>query len=110
MSDYFDSYPNDYDEEGDASPFIDWSGWSDEPLTVDPYIEAEQDILDTLGIEDYDSILLDPTTLEPDELRGNRFSSLQEAITYLFDAGILRFSGVVMQEGEIMPAVKKGSP
>lgn len=110
MSDYFDFPPNDYDEEGDESPFIDWSGWSDEPLIEDPYLKAEEDILDTLGIEDFESIFFDPVDLKPEEMRGNRFESLQEAIMYLFDAGILRFSGVVIQGDEIAPAVRKGSP
>lgn len=101
MSDYFDDDPNNYDEEGDENPFRDLPGWSDEAELEDPYIKATEDIMDNLGIEEFDDIVFDIRDADPESLRGNRFETLEEAIIYLFDAGILRFSGVVLSDHEI---------
>lgn len=101
MSDYFDFPPNEFDEEGDENPFKDLAGWSDEAELRDPYEEMTEDIMDNLGIEEFDDIVFDIGSVDPEDLRGNRFESLEEAIIYLFDAGILRFSGVVLDGDEI---------
>jgi hypothetical protein len=101
MSDYFDFPPNDWDGEEEENPFRDLPGWDDTPELEDPYVKATEDIMDTLGIESFDDIIFDLGDIEPDTLRGNRFESLEDAITYLFDSGLLRFSGVVLDGEEI---------
>lgn len=96
MSDYFEDAPND-DEDYEDSPFADLEGWiGAEAISQDPFEQVEREVLDTFGIEDFDEILFEPSEIDPEALRGNRFESIQDAIMYLFDSGILRFSGVTL--------------
>ena len=76
----------------------------------DPYERIERQVLDSLGIDSFEEILIDSGNRTPEDMRGNRFESIAEAIVYLFDAGILRFSGVVVGAQEVEIEVKKGSP
>lgn len=101
MTDNFDDFPNNWDDEGDYNPYKDTMGWSDEFEVEDPYEQQTQDIMDNLGIESFDDIILDLGDIDPDTLRGNRFENLQDAIVYLFDSGVLRFSGVVLEGDEL---------
>lgn len=110
MSDYDNFNPNDWDDMEDYNPYKDSMGWSDEEEIRDPYEQATEDIMDNLGIDSFDDIVLDIGDADIESLRGNRFETLEEAITYLFDAGILRFSGVVLDGDEIEIEVKPKSP
>lgn len=101
MTDYFDFPPNDWDDEEEENPMRDLPGWSDEEEIEDPYVKATEDIMDNFGIESFEDIILDFGDIDPDTIRGNRFETLQEAITYLFDSGVLRFSGVTVVDDEI---------
>lgn len=100
MSDYFDFPPNDYDEEGDDNPFAGLPGYDDTFSDFDPFERAEREVLDTFGISSFDDIFVtrDEATLEG--LRGNRFDSFEDAIWYLFDSGVLRFSGIVIDDDD----------
>jgi hypothetical protein len=100
MSDFTDGFL-DYEPEGEDNPFWDLEGWDEASVRPDPYERMEREVLDAMGIESFDAILLDATERDLENMRGNRFESLQEAITYLFDAGILQFSGVVIGADEL---------
>lgn len=101
MSDFFDDESSD-DELYEDSPFAGLPGWvGDESFPPDPYEKIEREVLDTFGIEDFDEIIFEPDEIDVENLRGNRFESIQDAIMYLFDAGVLRFSGVVLGADEI---------
>ena len=110
MSEMFDAgelYPLD----DPRNPFFGLDGF--DPKTVippDPYDRIEREVLDSLGIQSFDEILITAPERDIEAARGNRFESIKEAITYLFDAGILRFSGVVIGAEEVEIEVKKGSP
>lgn len=90
-----------YDDEDSDNPYLGWNDWDEEAFDTDPYDELEKQVMDSLGIESFDSILLDPSESDMENMRGNRFASLEEAILYLFDAGILQFSGVVVGGEEL---------
>lgn len=101
MSDYFDDESSD-NEDYEDSPFAGLPGWvGDEHFPPDPYEKIEREVLDAFGIEDFDEILFEPDESSIENMRGNRFESIQDAIWYLFDSGILRFSGVVLGDDEI---------
>lgn len=90
-----------FDDDNSDNPYLGWNDWDEEAFDTDPYDEIERQVMDSLGIESFDSILLDPSERDMENLRGNRFESLQEAIIYLFDAGILQFSGVIVGAEEL---------
>jgi hypothetical protein len=90
-----------HDDDDSSNPYLGWNDWDEEAFEDDPYDKIEREVMDSLGIESFESILLDPTESEIENMRGNRFSSLEEAILYLFDAGILQFSGIVINQEEI---------
>lgn len=56
------------------------------------------EVLDRLGIVDFSDLFVDIKDAEPEELRGNRFTNLVDAIVYLAEAGILQFGDVVLDE------------
>lgn len=109
MSELFDgaeSYPLD----DPRNPFFGLGGWDEQTVVPpDPYDRIEQDVLDSLGIASFDEILITATERDLESARGNRFETIKEAIVYLFDAGILRFSGVVIDDDEIEIDVDKNS-
>lgn len=100
MSDFPDDLYNYEDLEPEDNPFYGLGGF-DEFSETDPYEKLEKDVLDSLGIEEFDEIIFDIKDVDVENLRGNRFESLGEALTYLFDSGILRFSGIVIDDDEI---------
>lgn len=100
MSDNPDGFYSYEDLPPEENPFFGLEGF-DEFSDSDPYEQIERDVLDSLGIEGFDEIILDVSDAQAENLRGNRFESLQEAVTYLFDSGILRFSSVVIDDDEI---------
>lgn len=96
MSDNPDFPQSEYDAMGEDSPFIDWSGWDLISAEEDPHGGIERDVLDALGIASFDEIFVNIADRNFENARGNRFETITEAIVYLFDAGILQFSGVVI--------------
>lgn len=110
MSEVFDGgelYPPD----DPRNPFFGLDGFDEKSvIPPDPYERIEREVLDTLGIQSFDEILITASEREIEAARGNRFETIKEAIIYLFDAGILRFSGVVIGAEEVEIEVKKGSP
>lgn len=92
MSDGFELYPPD----DPRNPFFGLDGFDEFSKPVDPYEKIERDVMDSLGIASFDEILVNADSRSMDNARGNRFQSLTEAIAYLFDAGVLQFSGVVI--------------
>lgn len=98
MSDIPDFPQSDYDDMGSDSPYIDWSGWDEHSPEDDPHEGIEREVLDALGIASFDEIIVLPEERNFDNARGNRFETITEAIVYLFDAGILGFSGVVVDD------------
>lgn len=97
MTDGWGVYPPD----DPRNPFYGLDGFDEFSETKDPHEGIERQVMDALGIQDFDSILVLPDERTTENARGNRFSSLTEAITYLFDAGILQFSGVVIGAEEL---------
>lgn len=83
------------------NPFYGLYDFDEAPPPSDPHEAIEREVLDALGIESFDSILFEPDERTIENARGNRFESIAEAITYLFDAGVLQFSGVVVGDEEI---------
>lgn len=108
MSELFDAGEL-YEPEGEDNPFLGLDGFDKFTSEPDPYNLIEQDVMNAFGVESFDSILLDASERQIENMRGNRFESLQEAIIYLFDAGILQFSGVVVGEDEIEIEIDKDS-
>lgn len=94
---------------GEDNPFLGLDGFDEFSAEPDPYDKLERDVLDTFGIESFDSIFINADEREVANMRGNRFESIREAILYLFDAGILQFSGVVVGADEIEIEIDKDS-
>lgn len=82
-------------------PNIDWS--DDEPFDPDEdngneLSDIDRELANIIGELGYDSIegvLLDFSSIDPSTIQGARFDNLNDAILYLYDAGILSFFGVV---------------
>lgn len=105
----FDDYLENYNPYSD-NPFLDPEG-IDKHTIPDAFEEFEKQVLDSLGIESFENIVYDIDKAEPSDIRGNRFESIKEAVLYLFDAGVLRFSGVVLDDkGEVAIEIKPRSP
>lgn len=85
---------------------IDWG--SDEPIEPDSDDENGEssisvevrNILSELGYDSVDGVILDFSHVDPSAIQGARFDNLNDAILYLYDAGILSFFGVVFIPGE----------
>jgi hypothetical protein len=108
MSDLFDGQFSYEDLPPEENPFYGLDGF-DEFSETDPLEQIEREVLDSLGIESFEDIVFDISDSEVNDLRGNRFEDLREAILYLFDSGILRFSGVVLDGDEVMIEVDSDS-
>ena len=100
-----------YPPDDPRNPFFGLDGFDQHSfIPADPNERIERDVLDALGIASFDEIFVNPTERDIENIRGNRFESITEAVIYLFDAGILRFSGVVIGAEEVEIEVRKGSP
>lgn len=97
MTDGWDVYPPD----DPRNPFFGLDGFDEFTEEPDPHEGIEREVMDALGISDFDEILININERDLEGARGNRFESIQEAILYLFDAGVLRFSGVVIGAEEV---------
>ncbi len=110
MTELFDS-GQDFEPLGQDNPFYglgSWDFFSYNP--PDPYERIEKDVFEALNIDDFDGLLIRDSDVSWDELRGNRFENIREAILYLSDAGILAYGKVVLFEtGEVGIAIG-GSP
>lgn len=72
-----------------------WGGGEDDGEPVDP-LSA---LLDEFGIDSFESIILDFSSLPEDyESRALEFSSFEEALYFLHDIGVLGFSGIYETE------------
>lgn len=89
---------SDFDFWDDYNPSPeDWEGHPD--TGTDPAFflsEEARAILASLGIADAQEIIIDFSSLEhPEDIRGLRFVSLEDAINFLIEIGVLSFSNVV---------------
>lgn len=76
----------------------------DEP--IDP-LDA---LLAEMGIDDYNSIILDFSNLPEDyEARALEFSSFEEALLFLHDIGVLDFAGIYETEDGYGVAIRDTS-
>lgn len=99
-----------YPPDDPRNPFYGLDGFDEKSfIPADPHERVEKDVLDALGIASFDEILITATERDIESMRGNRFESITEAVIYLFDAGILRFSGVVIDADEVEIDVDKNS-
>jgi len=100
MTEMFDAgeiYPPD----DPRNPFFGLDGFDQRSvIPPDPHAGIEREVLDALGIASFDEILVKGVERNMENARGNRFSSIIEAVTYLYDAGVLQFSGVVYDSEE----------
>ena len=102
MSDSFDFFENDdhYISDKD-SPFYGLPT-GDVPVQQDPSDAIVEEVLDRLGVEDFTGITVDFGNVNVENLRGNRFANLTDAIVYLAEAGIFSFGDVTLDDdGEI---------
>lgn len=101
MTELFDAgelYPLD----DPRNPFFGLGGFDEKTvIPPDPMERIEREVLDALGIQSFDEILITGSERTLENARGNRFENIKEALVYLFDAGILQFSGVVIGAEEI---------
>lgn len=87
------------DDNYDSSLF-----WNEED---DEYTEEGGDLttltralLDELGFQDIGDIIVDFEGADLSALRGDRFSSAEETLVFLYDIGIIDFSDIVYIEEE----------
>lgn len=66
-----------------------------EPSEFPDEDESVREILLGLGITSYDMILVDFENVDLSNLRGQRFDTFGEAVTYLADIGVITFSDIV---------------
>jgi hypothetical protein len=80
-------------------PPEDWEFFDDDPeddSNLGVPSDHLREIMETYGIVDFNEIVVDLTAVpNPQDIRGIRFSTLEEAVTFLFDIGVLSFSQVV---------------
>lgn len=75
--------------------------WEQDPYKddrdLDRYEETGtfQDWLDANGIDDYYELVIDLEKADASNIRGQVFYSVEEALQWLFDLGLLSFSRVV---------------
>ena len=93
--DFFDDESwGDYDDESLAPPPESTDFVDDDAVTT-------RDILDALGIDRFEEIVINFDKIEdPSEVRGNRFATIEEAVFFLYDIGVIAFSQVVFFEDE----------
>lgn len=77
-----------------------WDEWDEEgggdfPPSSDASSALLRELMETYGYSDVGDILIDFEKADPSQLRGNRFSSLLEAVLWMHDIGVLGFSHVV---------------
>jgi hypothetical protein len=89
------------DDDFQGIPEEDWGDW-DGDLSPPPFEEPDvndlflQEVLDSLGIESVAEIVIDFSDVENvSNLRGDRFTSPEEAFIFLYNIGVLGFSDVV---------------
>lgn len=86
----------------------DWDGEPEDNQGEDAFLRG---ILDELGIDSIDKILIDIEDADLSALRGVVFDDLQSAILYLYDLGVLDFSGIVeIDDGEYGVIIPDDSP
>lgn len=110
MSDFSD-FTNDNDGivTDESSPFYGLP-IGDTRTTPDDRIGDYDDLLDRFGVNDLGDIIIRRTDATPENLRGNRFSNITDALLYLYEAGIVQFSNVaVSDDGEIQPEIDDDS-
>lgn len=84
---------DDYDPNGE-----DWEGIPDTGASDPAFFLSEEAraLLASLGIGDAQEVIIDFSSLEhPEDMRGLRFVSLEDAINFLVEIGVLVFSNVV---------------
>lgn len=89
------------------NPFFGLFGLDENTSTPpDPYEALEEEVFHALDIDDFGGLLVSEFTVDVNELRGNRFENIREAILYLSDSGLLAFGKVVLYaNGEIGIAI-----
>lgn len=85
------------DEEDDRDFNEDWEDRDKGKNHVSAFL---REMLDGLGIESVEDIIIDFSDVPPSQLRGGRFGSLEAAIWKLYDMGVLSFSKIVYYVGE----------
>lgn len=104
MTDDFD-FLNDYwggDEEEDNP---DQGDWISEPSSAEKAFLDE--IFAVYGISSYEEVVINfDVTLDPRQLRGDRFATFAEAVIWLHDIGVLGFSNIVYYEEEELYGAK----
>lgn len=102
MSDYSDFYnDNDGIVTDEDSPFFGLP-IGNTRTTPDDRIGDYQDLLDRFGVNDLGDIIVNREDAPVENLRGNRFSNIADALLYLYEAGIVQFSNVTVDdEGEV---------
>lgn len=85
---------DDYDpEEEDFEPIPD-NGINDPAFFLS---EEARALLAELGISDAKEVIIDFSNVEnPEDIRGIRFTSFEDAINFLINIGVLQFSDVVL--------------
>lgn len=103
------------DDDRDFLSEDDWGDYDDESLApppensdfVDDGAITTRDILDALGIDRFEEIIVSLDEVEnPSEIRGNRFATIEEAIFFLYDIGVVSFSQVVYFDDEDLYGVQ----
>ena len=65
-----------------------------------------RDIQQQYGIVDFQDIIVDLADIEdPENIRGVRFGTLEEAIMFLFQIGVLGFSDIITIDDLYVPVV-----
>lgn len=72
----------------------------------DPQEQVLNEVLDQLGVNSFGEVIVDFGNVDVENLRGNRFTNIVDALVYLGQAGILQFGEVTLDdEGEIGVAI-----
>lgn len=66
----------------------------------DPQEEVLAEVRDQLGVASISDVVIDFSDANIEELRGNRFTSIVDALVYLGQAGILQFSSVTVDDDD----------
>jgi hypothetical protein len=93
---------------------MDWDGYDDDPEGWEYDLESDaeaqrreslaentelaREIAANYGILDWDEIIVDLDKVDPGELRGERFPTIEQAVVWLFKVGVLEFGGAVYHE------------
>jgi hypothetical protein len=99
MTDYNDFlFPEDRDNPSDNEMWI--APKPDDEAIPDPALQVLESVEDALGIQVEDKIILAGDEA-PENIRGNRYTSVIDALIDLFLAGILAFANVIFLDDEI---------